>query len=369
MIRVAVLSFWHVHGKDYARDADEHPETEVAAIWDELPERGRAEAEKRNVPFYASLDELLAQPSIDGVIVTTPTVMHRDVMVAAARAGKHIFTEKVIAATLREAEEILAEVARAGVTFMVSLRRVTDASSVAIKQIIESGQLGDLTLVRVRDSHNGALPTPENPRGFLVEHFFNPAESQGGAMIDLCHPMYLTRSFLGMPTSVSATYGAVTGRPVEDNAVVTLRYPSGAIGVVETGFVARYSPFSIEVHGSQGSVLFHEMGIGEMIDRFRARAAGAPDLPPEQRLFGLDGKLLLRSTQVDGAKNAWLVSDAGVETPPTAFSQWVAHIKQGTQAAENIQLGLDLTALVEAANRSAATDRAVAIASLERAGG
>src|SRR5689334_21733477 len=92
MIRIAMLSFWHVHGKDYARAAPEHPETEIVAVWDEVPERGRTEAEQRGVPFYAQLDELLAQPNIDGVIVDTPTSMHRDVIVAAARAGKHIFT-------------------------------------------------------------------------------------------------------------------------------------------------------------------------------------------------------------------------------------------------------------------------------------
>src|SRR5690348_5705393 len=93
MIRVAVLSFWHVHGKDYARDAENHPEVELVAIWDDVPERGQAEAEQRGVRFYSDLNELLAQPDIDGVIVTTPTNIHRDVMVAAARAGKHIFTE------------------------------------------------------------------------------------------------------------------------------------------------------------------------------------------------------------------------------------------------------------------------------------
>src|SRR4051794_1686190 len=99
MIRIAVLSFWHVHGRDYARETDDHPETELVAIWDESPARGQAEATQRGVRFYADLDELLAQPDIDGVVVTTPTSMHREVIVAAARAGKHIFSEKVIAAT------------------------------------------------------------------------------------------------------------------------------------------------------------------------------------------------------------------------------------------------------------------------------
>ena len=76
-------------------------------------------------------------------------------------------------------------------------------------------------------------------------------------MIDLgCHPMYLSSRFLGMPESVTASYGYVTGREVEDNAVVTLNYANGAIGVVEAGFVNPFSPFTIEIHGTEGSLLY-----------------------------------------------------------------------------------------------------------------
>jgi 1,5-anhydro-D-fructose reductase (1,5-anhydro-D-mannitol-forming) len=69
MIRVAMLSFWHVHAKDYLRYAVEHPDTEIVAIWDENPERGRQQADERSVTFYENLQELLAQPGIDAVIV------------------------------------------------------------------------------------------------------------------------------------------------------------------------------------------------------------------------------------------------------------------------------------------------------------
>ena len=335
-----MLSFWHVHARDYARQAEEHPETEIVAVWDEAPERGRAEAEKRGVRFYESLDELLARPEIDGVIVDTPTTIHRDVMVAAARAGKHIFTEKVIAATLREAEEIVAAARQAGVAFAVSLRRLYNASTVAIKQIIDQGLLGDLTLVRVRDAHAGAVRTAQHPEGWLVAHFFNRAQTAGGAMIDLgCHPMYLTRYFLGMPESVSASYGYVTGREAEDNAVVTLRYPNGALGIVETGFVTRFSPFTIEAHGTEGSVLYSAE----------------------------DGKLHLRSTRAEDGGEAWRVQEVGVPEPPKAFDQWVAHIQQGTADPRNIEIATDLSALMEAANRSAADNQPVRLDSLARA--
>jgi 1,5-anhydro-D-fructose reductase (1,5-anhydro-D-mannitol-forming) len=348
MIRVAMLSFWHVHGQDYAREAEEHPDTQIAAVWDEVPERGRTEAEKRGVPFYENLDELLAQPDIDGVIVDAPTNMHHDVLIAAARAGKHIFTEKVIAATLRDAEAILNEVERSGVKFVVAMRRLPHASTLAVKAIIDEGLIGDITLVSVRDSHSGVLPSADRPRGFLSDSFLDPELAQGGALIDLCHPVYLTRYFLGRPESVSATFGYFSGRPVEDNAVLTMQMANGAIGVAHTGYVTRIAPFSIEVHGTQGTVLYSESGIGERIEQ--RRLGGQSDNGP-------DGKLHVRSAKLDRAD--WLVQDVSVEAAPKPFDQWVAHIQNNTVATENIAIGLDLSALVEAGYKSAKTGQAV----------
>ena len=78
--------------------------------------------------------------------------------------------------------------------------------------------LGTVTLVRVRLSHNGATA------GWSPEHFYSLEECRGGALIDLgCHPMYLTRLFLGEEAvDVHANFGYITGKEVEDNAVATL---------------------------------------------------------------------------------------------------------------------------------------------------
>lgn len=329
MIRVAMLSYWHVHAWDYTRQAQQHPETQIVAVWDELPDRGAETASKLEVPFFENLDELLSRSDIDAVIVDTPTNMHRDVMVKAARAGKHIFTEKVIAPTLREVNEIMAAVRESGVKMTVSLPRLNDNYTLAVQEVLNRGVLGELTLVRVRLSHNGATA------GWLPPHFFNAEQCGGGALIDLgCHPMYLTRLFLGLPESVSATYGYVTGKEVEDNAVAVLRYASGAIGVVEAGFVNSHSPFSVEVHGTEGTLLY-----------------GMPE-----------PRIVVRSNKAN--KEAWET----VELPanaPSAFEQWVRHIKEDTVAETNLRLAVDLTKLMEASNKSAASGRSVRLDELQ----
>jgi predicted dehydrogenase len=328
MIRLGILSFWHVHADDYARQAQQHAGTEIVAAWDEDPERGKAKAKNLGAQFHADLAELLKRPDVDGVIVTTPTNAHRDVIVAAAKVGKHVFTEKVLALTPAECRDILAAVDRSGVKLTVSLPRLADGYTQVTRKVLADGRLGDLTLVRVRLSHDGAVG-----RRWLPDQFFNPEEAGGGALIDLgCHPMYLTRLFLGgMPDRLTASYGHVTGRPVEDNAVALLQFPNGAIGVVEAGFVNPHSPFTIEVHGTEGSLLY-----------------GTPE-----------AKMLVKSNP-QGRDDKWteLPLPERAEGP---FAQWVRHIEEGTVATDNIALAVDLTTLMDAANRSARTGRTVEV--------
>ena len=325
MIRVAILSFWHVHADDYLREATEHPDTEVVAVWDEDPDRGRARAQELGVDFHPELDELLARTDVDAVINVTPTNVHRDVLVAAARAGKHIFTEKVLAATVDEAQEILAAVEEAGVTLTLSLPRLYDAYTQTIDEVLASGRLGTLTSVRCRLAHGGAVV------GWLPDRFFGAEQAQGGALIDLgCHPMYLTARFLGgLPSSVSSTFGHITGREVEDSAVAVLSYPGGAFGVVEAGFVSRTSAFEIEIHGTDGSLFY-----------------GTPQ-----------DTVLVRA----GDDEAYTEVPIG-DRLPKAFAQWVQAVQDGTRTEDNVDWGLKLTQLMDAANRSAASGASVPVA-------
>ena len=326
MFGVAVLSFWHVHAKDYALEAEEHPGVKLTAVWDEDSKRGQLEASARGVPFHEDLDELHFREDVDGVVVTTPTVAHREVIPAAARAGKHVFAEKVIAPTLSEAREVVAEIEEAGVTFVVSLPRLYAGYTHAINEVLAGGEIGEPTYLRVRVSHDGALPSGESPLGWLPERFFDPRQSAGGVTIDFgAHPLYLLAHLLGIPNEVSAVYGRFTGRTVEDHSVVALLYLNGAIGVAEASFLGSSAPFIVEAHGTEGSLLYDPCG------GLRARRRGT---------------------------ERW----SAVRMPAeggSPFGRWVDLSSEGRTDPENVRAALELSALAEASNLSAHEGRPV----------
>ena len=251
-MKIAVVGGWHVHTLEYAAAIQKNPQAQLACLWDDDPQRGQALCERLGAPFQPNLDEIWADPAIDGVQITTATSQHREVLLAAAKAGKHIFTEKVLALTNEDAQEIAAAVRESGVVFTISYPHKTWPTLKAAKALIDSGKLGKITYARVRDAHNGSTA------GWLPPHFYDASQTGGGAMIDLgAHPMYTLRWLLGDPVSVVSQFTEVTHRGVEDNAVSILEFPEGALGVAETGFVTNGNPYLLEASGTEGSLLIH----------------------------------------------------------------------------------------------------------------
>ncbi|TSB45758.1 Gfo/Idh/MocA family protein [Alkalicoccobacillus porphyridii] len=283
MIKVAMLSRWHVHANDYAREANANKDIEIVAVWDEDAKRGQDWAEELGADFESDLDALLAREDIDGVIVDTPTNLHEKVIIAAAQAGKHIFTEKVLAITDEGVQDILNAVKDNKVSLMLSLPRLNDPSYLYAQKALDDGLLGELTSIRCRLEHGGGVPTDSSPNGWLPEHFYNADQCGGGALIDLgAHPIYLTNRLAGDVESVLCEMGYFIGREVDDHTTVITRHKSGAMGVIEAGFVANGSPFILELHGTKGSILVEERDL-----KIRSSELGdgnwqTPELPEQE---------------------------------------------------------------------------------------
>lgn len=256
-MKVAILGAWHVHADDYTNIAKKSGE--VVGVYDEDSERCAAFAQKHGIPAFETLEELLSSDA-EGVICTAATNRHKDVLVAAANAGKHIFTEKVLALTEEDCLAVKNAVEKNGVRFVISFPWKSFGNMRSVKNAVDAGLIGKPNYLRFCNCHDGSTSH------WLPAHFYNKEQCGGGAMIDLgAHGMYITHWILGEPAKYKSSFehfcrdeqdAVLNPDKIEDNAVTVMTYSDGAIAVNETGFVSRGRPTTIEVGGTDGYVIF-----------------------------------------------------------------------------------------------------------------
>ncbi|MDF2590128.1 MAG: hypothetical protein K0S41_3969 [Anaerocolumna sp.] len=252
-MNIAIISYWHVHADGYTKEILEKSNSIVTAVWDNDLERGMNYAKQYNLKFYTDYDELLKDDSIHGVVITSATNYHKELILKAIHAGKKVFSEKVLALTTDDCLEIKEALKEKDADITLSLVKKCDSEFLFAKHMVDSGKLGQITYARMRNVHNGSIGN------WLPEHFYNKEECGGGAMIDLgAHPMYLLNWLLGEPKTVQSLFTNITGQSVEDNAVSVIEFDKGIIGVSETGFVSNYNPATLEISGTKGCLLIRD---------------------------------------------------------------------------------------------------------------
>lgn len=313
-LRVAMLSRWHVHANEYCASINRNPAAEVVSVWDEQADRGKTWAAELDVPFVDNYESLLSRDDFDAVCVVTPTNMHRDIMVRAAEAGKHIFTEKVLTTTVNEAREVAEAITKNDVTFCISFPRRCLPELKYAKRAINDGLVGEPTLVRIRIAHAGSS------RDWLPNHFYDLEACGGGAMMDLgAHGMYLARWLLGKPRRIVSVFSNITERAVEDNAVSVIEFENGAIGINETSFVAYPDSYSLELDGTEGGV----------------------------RMLSPKDGVEVRSDHLD--KNEWHKVEELPDRSISPIDQWISGCLNGTEIEFGIEEAVQLTELMDAA--------------------
>lgn len=201
--------------------------------------------------WYSHYQDLIEDKEIDAVVIVTPTSTHRDIIVAAARAGKAIFCEKPLSISLEEAREIEQVIAQTGVFFHMGFMRRFDRGYRAAKEKIEQGLIGAPVLFKAssRDPYRPSL------------EYMDPRHS-GGIMIDMgIHDIDLARWLMGEVSQVYTIGGVLAYPEVNevgdiDNAVVTLNFESGALGVIDLSRSGVYGyDIRAEILGTKGTLM------------------------------------------------------------------------------------------------------------------
>jgi len=229
------------------------PSSEISTVLSSDAERGAAYARENGIPHSTtSLDEILSDNTIQAVYVSTSNELHKQQVIAAARAGKHVLCEKPLALDLSDAAEMAAECQKAGVILATNHHLRCSALHISLHEHLNSGAIGALNSVRV--FHANYLSDA------LARWRLN--DDGGGVLLDsVIHDIDTLRFLMdASPTHVfcMTQSGRRSRAPVDDGAMAVLRFPGDVLVQIHSSYTVRYAPGGIEIYGESGVMIGHD---------------------------------------------------------------------------------------------------------------
>jgi predicted dehydrogenase len=322
----------------------DHPSGRAVAVFDVIPERAKTTADRYRIPnLCGSLEEMLARPDVDAVIVCTPPFAHAAPTIAALDAGKHVLCEKPFALDVAEAERMVGTAERIGrYLACCSGRYRCPQGARKAHAMIEAGDLGEVYYVRSSAFRFRGRP---GHHIFPETHWFLDSQrAGGGAMMDIAvYQIDTVLWMLGSPRvkSVLATIRRVEDEPpppgvtqdVEDHVTIMLTTEHGAGGVIETAWVAN-------VVGADATYILGTKAGLSMNPLTLTTGAGGRRFRQEKVLDGPDGE---------------------TSGPGNITQQFVDALAAGRQPETPGADALEVTRVIDAAYRSAASGQPVAL--------
>ena len=229
----------------------------IVSAYSRTEEKRRDFEKEFGVPAMPDLAAMLADPQIEGVILTVPNEQHLPLSVAVAKAGKHVYTEKPIASSLEEGLEIADLRKTYGVTVTVGHSARLIAGFRQIKAAIDAGELGRVAFMEANFSNERALElTPKAWRWYKDR-------APGGPLSQLAIHQFDVLHYLGgeiVEASSMASKLSPVGAEVDDQSMTLLRFADGKIGYVGSCWTAP-GVFAARVFGSKG-LMHYEIDFG-----------------------------------------------------------------------------------------------------------
>jgi predicted dehydrogenase len=245
-------------GSYHAMGLKDNPEVDL--LWTVDLDLPRAEklAEAAGATATASMDEALADPRIDAVLIALPTSLHRMATEAAAKAGKHVFCEKPIARTAEDGRAMVAACDAAGVTLMIGHVVRFFPEWARAKAIIDSGEIGQVAMVRAQRT---------NPPVQERSPWFADVEKNGGVVLDLMvHDLDTLCWIFGDVERLFAhglTYTPV--QPKRDHAFASVRFRNGVIAHIESSWAHSTHRTAFEITGQYGLINFNSEDAASLV--------------------------------------------------------------------------------------------------------
>jgi len=293
-----------------------------------------------------SADEIIADPSIDAVWICTPTAMHRQICIAAARAGKHIFCEKPLAMTAAEASEMAAAIKASGVVSQVGLVLRFSPIYNVIKEMFQTPDVGTMLSVTMRDDQD--FPT----RGSHASAWRNdPSLTAGGTLIEhSVHDFDLLTWMFGPVTSLYCRTRIVNGADgVEDFGATSMDFAGGFHGQLTSiwhRMIARASNRRLEVFAENLFAACDADTLGSIVFQ-RGSGANEETIADGVVMTRYTEKILRERPYLEPMKDRLMIPYAAED------ATFIAALKGACEPDPEFEAGVAAQRIVEAAYESA----------------
>jgi len=226
----------------------------LVACTSRSPENRAAFAKTYGCRDLPTFEAILADPEVEGVLITTPHSAHAEQIVAAGQSGKHVFVEKPFTLTLADARRAAETCRRTGVVLAVGHQRRKQAASRALKRLIDEGALG--RVAQIEGNVSADIGFSLKPGAWRLVR----AETPGGAMTNLgIHHVDTYQYFLGPIARVTAFSRrvALTNAEIDDATSILFEFASGSLGYLGTSWVHANRTATITLHGTEAQA-WHE---------------------------------------------------------------------------------------------------------------
>src|SRR5215475_6922879 len=227
------------------------PDSYVAAVMSSNPQRAGQYAAENGIPgAYSSVDDLLADPSVDVVYVSTTNDRHKGEVLVAAKAGKHVLCEKPLALNLSDAREMVGACEKAGIVMGTNHHLRNAATHRMMRRLISEGAIGKPLAARVFH----AVYLPPRLQGWRLEK----PEAGGGVILDITvHDADTLRFVLDSEVEDVVARSAAQGLAssgMEDAVMGVMYFRDGVLAQFHDAFTIKHAPTGLEVHGTEGSL-------------------------------------------------------------------------------------------------------------------
>lgn len=254
---------------------------EVVSVMSSSAERGAAYAAENGIAkAVAGVDELVGDPDVEAVYISTTNELHHDQALAAIRAGKHVLCEKPLAMNLNDGCEMVLTACEAGVVLATNHHLRNAATLRAMREAIAAGRIGRPIAARVFH----AVHLPPHLQGWRLDR----PEAGGGVILDITvHDADTLRYVLDDDPieAVAISHSAgLSKEGLEDGVMGVLRFRSGVIAQFHDAFTTKYAETGLEVHGTDGSLIGRNVMTQRAVGTVTLRnEEGESELPLDHR--------------------------------------------------------------------------------------